>query len=236
MTARILLIEDDHDYARYVQLALADEGMDVVHCADGRIGLTAARAEEWDLILLDLMLPGLVGKELCRTLRAEGDHTPLLMLTALSSEGDRVAGLELGADDYLSKSVGTAELGARVRASLRRATRYSSAVAEEGGATTAGPLRVDAAGRRVFLDGAEVALTATEFDLLQHFASHPGRAFSREDLLREVWGYDYEGYQHTVNTHINRLRAKIEADPAEPRFILTVWGLGYRFADAGELA
>ena len=236
--ARILLIEDDPDYARYVHLALADEGMDVHRCADGARGLREARAHDWDLILLDLMLPGIEGKEICRALRAEDDHTPLLMLTALSAESDRVRGLELGADDYLPKTVGGAELVARVRAALRRATRYSPAAEADPGAEdalSAGALRLDLAGRRVYLRGAEVALTATEFDLLAWFAARPGRAFSREDLLREVWGYDYEGYQHTVNTHINRLRAKIEDDPAQPRYIRTVWGVGYRFADAAEL-
>ena len=218
---------------------MADEGMEVTRCADGTTGLTSARAQRWDLILLDLMLPGVVGKEVCRTLRAEDDHTPILMLTALSAESDRVDGLDLGADDYLPKTISAAELVARVRAALRRATSYApagGATAEKGELLQAGELRLDLAGRRAFLGGAELALTSTEFDLLQWFAAHPGRAFSRADLLREVWGYDYEGYQHTVNTHINRLRAKVESDPANPRYILTVWGVGYRFADAGELA
>lgn len=184
-------------------------------------------------MILDLMLPGMDGLSVCREIRAGSGYVPVLMLTAKSTELDRVLGLEIGADDYLTKPFSVAELSARVKALFRRVDAMTSAPASETNseALTADGLRIDPARRRVFIHEQAVELTAREFDLLWHFASHPGRVFSRVQLLDAVWGYSHEGYEHTVNTHINRLRGKIETDPAHPAFIQTVWGVGYRFRE-----
>jgi DNA-binding response OmpR family regulator len=178
------------------------------------------------------MLPDMDGLDLCRQLRAQQDHTPILMLTARSGEVDRVLGLELGADDYLTKPFSVRELVARIKAILRRVER----MADEGTASESDPisvagLNIDRDKRRVSVRGELIHLTAKEYDLLVQFARHPGRVFTRSQLLDLVWGYGEGTYEHTVNSHINRLRAKIEDDPSEPRFIRTVWGVGYRFYD-----
>jgi two-component system alkaline phosphatase synthesis response regulator PhoP len=183
-----------------------------------------------------LMLPGLDGQEVCRRLREKKSAVPILMLTARSEEIDRVLGLELGADDYVTKPFSVRELMARVKALLRRAR----SVREGGDAGPShariGALELDFEKRKVTLEGRVVELTAKEFDLLGLFMSNPGRVYSRADLLSLVWGYRFEGYEHTVNSHINRLRGKIENDPGDPRYLKTVWGVGYRFAEASELA
>ena len=236
MARRILIIEDDQDISHLVALHLKDIDCRVEEVADGRRGLDRADAGEHDLIILDLMLPGVDGLEICRRVRARPDYTPILMLTARSSEVDRVLGLELGADDYLTKPFSVLELVARVKALFRRVEAMRAAAAEGSEA----PIRFEAlsiepAKRRVVVRGEAVHLTAKEFDLLLHFARQPGRVFTRAQLLDDIWGYGHEGYEHTVNSHINRLRTKIEEDPAHPRFILTVWGVGYRFAEtSGE--
>lgn len=232
MNRRILLIEDDPDIAELVRLHLADLGCELDHLADGREGLRLAERDRHDLVILDLMLPGLDGLEICKRLRARPRYTPILMLTAKSSEVDRVLGLELGADDYLAKPFSVLELMARVKAILRR----QQALEAQADPPAARPIRlgeltIDPARRDVSLGGHGVGLTALEFDLLLHFARHPGRVFTRAQLLDRVWGYGHEGYEHTVNSHINRLRAKIEADPSRPRYILTVWGVGYKMFD-----
>ncbi len=233
MTTRaILVIEDDRDIAGLVALHLRDEGYEVDLAHDGRQGLEAARSKPYELVILDLMLPGVDGLSICRELRAQSNYVSILMLTSKSSELDRVLGLELGADDYLTKPFSIRELVARVRALLRRMDAVAVPQPAETSLTMrAADMVIEVDKRRVTVDGRPVELTAREFDLLVHFAQHPGRVYTRAQLLDLVWGYGHEGYEHTVNSHINRLRAKIEKDPAEPRFVLTVWGVGYKFME-----
>ncbi|MDH3980109.1 MAG: response regulator transcription factor [Gammaproteobacteria bacterium] len=230
MPQRILVIEDNHDIAHLVELHLKDSCFEVELAADGRTGLELARNGAYDLIVLDIMLPELDGLEVCRQLRGAANQTPILMLTAKSAELDRVVGLELGADDYLTKPFSIRELLARVKAILRRAETTAKASTDRAtDRIEISGLCIEPERREVSIEGKPVELTAREFDLLHYFASHPGRVFSREQLLNQVWGYGHDGYQHTVNSHINRLRKKIERDPADARYILTVWGVGYKF-------
>ena len=234
---KILLIEDDRDISHLVKLHLRDLGHEIEIASDGTKGLNRALTAPFDLIILDLMLPGVDGMEVCRRLRAQPDYTPILMLTAKSSEVDRVLGLEMGADDYLTKPFSIRELMARVKAIFRRVEVLGAAQPDDKSDLVAvDNLVLDAARRKVTLSGAAVQLTSREFELLWHFAQNPGRVYTRSQLLDQVWGYGYEGYEHTVNSHINRLRGKIETDAANPRFIKTVWGVGYKFADREELA
>jgi DNA-binding response OmpR family regulator len=228
---RVLVVEDSRDIADLVALHLRDMGSEVVVCGDGAQGLHAARQGGFDLIVLDVMLPGLDGVELTRRLRAEGHYTPILMVTARSAEVDRVLGLEVGADDYIVKPFAIRELLARVGALTRRAEVFSR---ESGGESpiVAGDLAIDSRSRAVTVAGKAVDLTAKEFDLLWHFARNPGRVYTRQQLLDLVWGHAHDGFEHTVNSHINRLRAKIERDPRRPDIILTVWGVGYKFGPA----
>jgi len=234
MTRNALIIEDSGDIARLVRLHLEDIGCNADIASNGEEGLRRFRSRSYDLVILDIMLPGIDGLSVCRALRAGRDYVPILMLTAKSAELDRVLGLEIGADDYLSKPFSIPELLARVKALFRRTDALKARAAGEHLDETLqrGALTIEVGKRRVRLGGREVALTAREFDLLLHFARHPGRVFTRVQLLDQVWGYSHEGYEHTVNSHINRLRAKIELDPAKPTRVLTVWGVGYKFADA----
>ena len=233
MSRRVLVIEDNHDIAALVKLNLADCAARVDTVYSGNMGLAYARQSSYDLIVLDLMLPGLDGLEVCRELRKRSIYIPILMLTAKSSELDRVLGLELGADDYLTKPFSVRELVARVKALFRRMDAMAGPPAAPPAVIQQGSLRIDCEKHVTTVAGKPVALTAREFELLVHFARHPGRVYRREQLLNQVWGAGYEGYEHTVNSHINRLRAKIEANPAQPDYILTVWGVGYKFADSG---
>jgi DNA-binding response OmpR family regulator len=234
---QILVIEDDRDIARLVELHLRDMGCEVRLAHDGRTGLEHAMAKPYDLVILDLMLPGIDGLDLCRRLRSGPEYIPILMLTAKTSELDRVLGLEVGADDYLTKPFSIRELVARVKALFRRVEAMSAPGKTPGQKTIrAGDLLIDVEKRRVTLQGTPADLTAKEFDLLLQFAQHPGRVYTRSQLLDLVWGYGHDGYEHTVNSHINRLRAKIEKDPAQPRYLLTVWGIGYKFADSEDRA
>ncbi len=233
---KVLLVEDDRDISHLVKLHLQDEGYEVSTAEDGNTGLDQAQSGDFGLIILDLMLPGMDGLDLCRALREASNYTPILMLTAKSSELDRVLGLEMGADDYLTKPFSIRELVARVKAIFRRLRIEGAAGdAESGDIITRGELVIDTEKRKVILSGTPINLTAKEYDLLLHFASHPGWVYTRAQLLDQVWGYGYEGYEHTVNSHINRLRGKIEEDPASPRYVLTVWGVGYKFADREDL-
>ncbi|MDH5785696.1 MAG: response regulator transcription factor [Chromatiales bacterium] len=232
MPKSLLLIEDDPDISSLVALHLRDEGYEVTVHNDGSEGLAAARANAFDLLVLDLMLPGTDGLTICRELRAGPNYLPILMLTAKTTELDRVLGLEMGADDYLTKPFSIRELVARVKALLRRAEAMGNQAQQEeemGESIQCGELLIDTERRQVTIAGDEIELTAREFDLLLYFARHPGRVYSRVQLLDKVWGYGHEGYEHTVNSHINRLRSKIETDPAKPRYVLTVWGVGYKF-------
>ncbi len=233
---KILLVEDDKDISHLVKLHLEDEGFSVDVAADGSEGLSKAQGQAYDLVVLDLMLPGMDGLEICRRLRGETDYVPILMLTAKASEIDRIVGLELGADDYLTKPFSVRELVARVKAIFRRVGAVrAQADAQDSPFITLGALVIETEKRKVTLGGELINLTAKEYDLLHHFASHPGRVYTRAQLLDQVWGYGYEGYEHTVNSHINRLRGKIETDPANPRYVLTIWGVGYRFAEPQDL-
>ncbi len=227
---QFLVVEDNHDIANLVSMHLQDLGAEVHIASDGNIGLSLAQKNHFDLIILDLMLPGIDGLEICRRLRGTDNDTPILMLTAKGAELDRIVGLEMGADDYLPKPFSVRELVARAKAILRRVdTRTTPASAS--GNLQAGALFLEQAKRRVSISGNEVDLTAREFDLLWHFATHPGQVFTRSQLLDSVWGYGHDGYEHTVNSHINRLRSKIEQDSSAPAYILTVWGVGYKFSD-----
>ena len=230
---RILVVEDDPDICHLLELHLRDNAYEVDVVGNGIDGLNRAGNHDYRLIVLDLMLPGLDGLELCRRLRGQAIATPILMLTAKSTELDRVLGLELGADDYLTKPFSILELQARVKAILRRSEMTAGLDSGEASERVEFlELAIDVARRSVSIDDAPVELTAREFDLLLHFARHPGRVFSRSQLLDQVWGYSHTGYEHTVNSHINRLRKKIEINPGEPRYIETVWGVGYRFRES----
>src|SRR5471032_3414037 len=230
---RVLVVEDDAHIADLICLHLRDEQFEVVHSADGNEGLHLLEQGGWDALILDLMLPGVDGLEICRRARAMTRYTPIIITSARSSELHRILGLELGADDYLSKPFSMPELVARVKALLRRVEAMAKDSRIDAGSLHIAGLKIDPLTREAAVDGAPIELTAREFDLLYYFAQHPGKVFSRMDLLNAVWGYQHEGYEHTVNTHINRLRAKIEADPAQPTRILTVWGRGYKLAVPG---
>jgi DNA-binding response OmpR family regulator len=232
---RVLVIEDENDISQLVKLHLQDIGCGVTQAFDGIVGLAQAQAQPYDLIILDLKLPGLDGIEVCRRLRAQGRYTPILMLTSKSSELDRVLGLEMGADDYLTKPFSVMELTARAKAIFRRLEMLGRKEdASAGTCISLCGLEVDVERHTVRVRGKPVELTAKEFDLLAWFARHPGRVYSREQLLDHVWGYQHSGYDHTVNSHINRLRAKIEEDPQNPDYILTVWGVGYKFNETAR--
>ena len=228
----ILIVEDEEDIAALVALHLQDIDARTRHVNRGDTALELALEQAWDLIILDLRLPGIGGLEICRRIREKGIQTPVLMLTSKSTELDRVLGLELGADDYVTKPFSPLELVARVKAILRRVSASASVGTEpEQSTVRCGAMVVDARRREVTLNDNAVELTSREFDLLEYFVRHPGQVFRRSELLDKVWGYGHEGYEHTVNSHINRLRAKIEADPANPQHILTVWGVGYKFCE-----
>ena len=236
MTKKILIIEDNRDLAQLLENHLRDLSFQVDVAFDGPTGLARANSNPYDLVILDLMLPGLDGMEICRRLRRGPAYTPILMLTAKSSELDRVLGLEIGADDYVTKPFSIRELLARVKAILRRVEELTEGSDETARAVIqAGGLEIDPAKRIARSSGRIVELTAKEFDLLLHFARNPGKVYTRSQLLDRVWGYGHDGYEHTVNSHINRLRAKIEQDPAHPVYILTVWGVGYKFVDVETL-
>ena len=228
MPKQILVIEDERDIADLIQLHLEDLDYAVSVARDGNTGLRKSSAGSWDMIILDLRLPGVDGLEICRRLRQRSEYVPILMLTSKSSELDRVVGLELGADDYVTKPFSILELMARVKAILRRAELSERSQKQALDKVQLSYLTIDPATRSAVVRGEPVELTAKEFDLLFHFANNPGRVFSRAELLDSVWGYGHDGYEHTVNSHINRLRAKIENDPAHPELIVTVWGVGYK--------
>lgn len=226
---QILLVEDDSDIASLLRLNLEDEGYAITHEADGARALERIDQAHWDAVILDLMLPNVDGLEICRRIRQLTRYLPIIIISARSSETDRITGLETGADDYLAKPFSVQELIARIKALFRR--QQAMGQAQTSGTIVAHGLTLDPLSRSVRLHGKEVDLTPREFELLWFFARHPGEVFSRLALLEQVWGYQHEGYEHTVNTHINRLRIKIEKDAAEPEIIRTVWGKGYKFAE-----
>ncbi|MGE5507895.1 MAG: response regulator transcription factor, partial [Chitinophagales bacterium] len=227
------VVDDEPQIRRVVVAYLSREGFTVETAADGEEALAKASSLRPDLIVLDLMLPRLSGEAVCQSLRRTSD-VPVIMLTAKGSEEERVAGLNLGADDYLVKPFSAKELVARVKALLRRTRRAAPGIMAEVLTFDGGRLRLDLDERRVERDGEEVLLTPTEFDLLATLARHPGKVLSRRQLVDQVLGYDFEGYDDTIYVHIKNLRKKLERDPARPEFVHTVYGVGYRFAAPGE--
>jgi len=226
----VLIVEDERDLARVLKRHVEGIGCHVQLAATGEEALAVA-GEKFDLVLLDVMLPGIDGMEVCRRLRALNRYMPVLMLTARSSDIDKVMGLESGADDYLTKPFSVQELLARIKAIFRRIDALSSPQAVRERPIEVGDgIHIEPGTRDVRVRGQSVDLTQKEFELLLHFAQNPGRVYSRAQLLDAVWGYHHEGYEHAVNCHINRLRAKIEKDPGEPKLLLTVWGVGYKFS------
>jgi len=232
MGRKVLIVEDEPDIARLVQGHLREHGFEADIAATATTAWRLFKEGGYPLVVLDLMLPDGDGLDLCRRMRGAAEYVAILMLTAKSTELDRVLGLEVGADDYLTKPFSLPELRARIKALFRRmeALREKPSLVEEE-IIERDALRIDVTRHEVRIDGKPVELTAREFDLLLFFARHPGRVFSRIQLLDQVWGYNHDGYEHTVNSHINRLRGKIEENPAEPRYVLTVWGVGYKFAE-----
>jgi DNA-binding response OmpR family regulator len=225
--ARVLVVDDDVTVREVVVTYLKAAGYDVAEATDGESALSTLRDHPADLVVLDLMLPGLDGLEVCRRIRARGDDLPVIMLTALGSETDRVVGLERGADDYVTKPFSPRELVLRVESVLRRAGERSGVRGE----VVDGDLVVDSTRHTATLAGERLSLTAREFDLLRFFLSHPGEAFSRDQLLQRVWGWSF-GDQSTVTVHVRRLREKVERDPTHPVRLATVWGVGYRWEPA----
>ncbi len=232
MKHNLLIVEDNADIASLIQLHAKDIDCAADIAPDGKQALEMFKQNDYQLVILDLMLPEVDGLEVCRQLRASTSYVPILMLTSKSSELDRVLGLEVGADDYITKPFSIPELMARIKVQFRRNDALRSKDNSQSSHIRFDELSIDTAKRLVTVEGREVTLTAREFELLLHFASNPGLVFTRLQLLEQVWGYNYEGYEHTVNSHINRLRAKIEKDPTMPLYILTVWGVGYRFFEA----
>lgn len=229
---KALIIEDDKDISELIAIHLADMDMEVDRAFDGKDGLMKALNNRYRFILLDIRLPLLDGFEVCKRLRMEKNNTPVLMITSKSEEIDKVLGLEIGADDYISKPFGIRELLARVKAVLRRAERVPGAEDGENTELRYDDLYINVGMRVVELKGQRVELSPKEFDLLVHLASNPGKTYSRMQLLNQIWGYEFEGFEHTVNSHINRLRSKVEQNMNQPEYILTTWGVGYKFREA----
>ena len=238
----ILVVEDEQDIADLVSLTLQEIGLTVEHCLSGEIALEKLAINQYDLVMLDVMLPGISGLDVCRQIREQKPEQVILMVTSRNSEIDRVLGLELGADDYVNKPFSVRELQARVRCQLRRVhllSKISQQQLEKQSPEqylTLGTLQIDSISHSVQLNGENVDLTSTEFDLLFYLASHPDQVFSREQLLSSVWGYHHSGYEHTVNSHINRLRNKVERNATKPEIVQTVWGVGYKLSRQGVAA
>ncbi len=228
---KVLVVEDDHDIVDLLEIHLKDLNCELDKAYDGHVGMQKALEETYDLIILDIMLPGPDGMEILRRLRAKEIRTPVLMLTAKAEEIDKVLGLEMGADDYLTKPFSIREFIARVKAIFRRMEMIEANLtqSQKSSLLKFGELSIDLDKRKVTINDSRVELSPKEFELLSLLASHPGKSYDRSRILNLVWGYDFEGYEHTVNSHINRLRGKIEPDIQNPTYILTSWGVGYRF-------
>ncbi len=228
---KVLIVEDDIEIIRLLEIHLKDLGCNILTAIRGDVGLRKAINENPDLIILDVMLPEMDGIEICQKIRAKNIKSPILMLTARSEEIDKVLGLEVGADDYLTKPFSVREFIARVKAIFRR---QKMDIAEQTLNKNPKLMRFDMLSinidmRKVLLDGEKIELSPKEFELLMLLSSNPGKSYDRSKLLNMIWGYDFKGYEHTVNSHINRLRSKIEPDMSNPKFILTTWGVGYKF-------
>ena len=228
---KILLVEDDPDIYRLLALHLTPPDYALEVWDTGIEAFVQASARQYDLLLLDIMLPDMDGLEVCRAVRRKDEHVPIIMLTGRCDEADKVAAFEIGADDYITKPFGLQELLARVKAVLRRAERKQDNTTGTTGEVTYRDIHIDKDKKKVTLRHERLELTPKEFDLLYLLATNPGKAFSRQQLLEAVWGIAFAGYEHTITAHINRLRLKIEANPAQPEYILTAWGTGYRFAE-----
>jgi len=235
MTDTVLVVEDEQDIADLIAVHIRELSIDVEHSLTGEKALELALSHNYALIVLDVMLPGISGLDVCRQVREKKPEQAILMLTSRTSETDRVVGLELGADDYMTKPFSVRELQARVRSQLRRVHLFSNMQqkSKPSQVLTIGKLQIDNVQHRVLMSGEGLELTSTEFDLLLFLASHPEQVFSREQLLSSVWGYHHSGYEHTVNSHINRLRNKLEQNPTKPEIVQTVWGVGYKFNRLG---
>lgn len=231
MKKEVLVIEDDADIVELLTIHLEDLDCNVYDASDGIDGLKMAQSGNYDLIILDLMLPGMDGIEICRKLRSEEKYTPILMLTAKAEDIDKIIGLETGADDYMTKPFNVREFISRVKAIFRRVNMIKDEIMRPAKVFQFKGLKIEFEKRKVYIQDQKVSLTPKEFDLLALMTLHPGRSYDREELLNQVWGYEFSGYEHTVNSHINRLRAKIEPDINKPEYILTTWGIGYRFND-----
>ncbi|MEX0966529.1 MAG: response regulator transcription factor [Bacteroidia bacterium] len=228
----VLVVEDDRNMADLLKIHLKDLDCEVKQAGTGEDGLQEALTQQYDLIILDIMLPEMDGIEVCNRIRAHDITTPILMLTAKSEEIDKVIGLECGADDYMTKPFSVREFIARVKAIFRRERMIKKEIQSNGQSILRlGELMIDKEKRKVAIDDERIELTPKEFDLLVLLASTPGKSYTREQILNLVWGYEFNGYEHTVNSHINRLRSKIEKNLGKPEYILTAWGIGYRFAE-----
>jgi DNA-binding response OmpR family regulator len=229
---KVLIIEDDRDISNLIALHLSDMAFETERIYDGQEGLLKALNENYVLIILDIRLPHLDGFEICKKLRMEKKNTPVLMVTSKAEEIDKVLGLEIGADDYLTKPFSVRELMARVKAIIRRSEiRKLEEDDDEGGEITSEGIYINIPKRIVEIYHNRIELSPKEFDLLVLLASNPGKTYTRMQLLNKVWGYEFDGFEHTVNSHINRLRSKIERDMNIPEFILTTWGVGYKFRE-----
>jgi DNA-binding response OmpR family regulator len=226
----VLIIEDDKEISDLLEIHLKDIDCSITKEYNGLTGLNKAKFENYDLIVLDIMLPGMNGLEVCKDIRKSGIPTPILMLTSKSEEIDKVLGLELGADDYLTKPFSIREFIARVKAIFRRVELFKQ-TEKDGKDINFRDIVIEISAHKVLINNRRIDLTPKEFDLLYLLASNPGRVYSRENLLNIIWGYQHKGYEHTVNSHINRLRRKIEKDIKDPQYVLTSWGSGYRFND-----
>lgn len=227
MSNRVLVVDDEKLIVKGIRFSLEQEGMEVDCAYDGEEALEKAKEKEYDMILLDIMLPKLTGLEVCQQIR-EFSSVPIIMLTAKGEDMDKILGLEYGADDYITKPFNILEVKARIKAIMRR-MRKEEAKESFGKTLVSGDLKLDCEGRRVFIAGKEINLTAKEFDVLELLAKNPNKVYSRENLLNLVWGYEYPGDVRTVDVHIRRLREKIEAVPSDPKYVHTKWGIGYYF-------
>lgn len=228
MSQHILIVEDEVDLANLIEITLINAGFEVSKANDGKTGLSLALSGSFDLMMLDIMLPEVDGLEICRQVRLNDPSTPIMMLTARDTETDRIMGLNMGADDYLTKPFSIRELEARVRALFRR-SQLSVDSKSPSQDLVFGDLCIEPERHKVSFQDSPIDLTSTEFDLIHFLASNPGQVFSRSQLLDSVWGYNHLGYEHTVNSHINRLRAKLEACDTLPKVVHTIWGVGYKF-------
>lgn len=228
MAKRVLVVDDEKLIVKGIRFSLEQDGMEVDCAYDGEEALEAARKKEYDVVLLDVMLPKLSGFEVCQQIR-EFSSMPIIMLTAKGDDMDKILGLEYGADDYITKPFNILEVKARIKAIIRRSSKTTAGSNTDSKSVTFGEMKIDCENRRVYITGKEVNLTAKEFDLLELLVFNPNKVYSRENLLNIVWGYDYPGDVRTVDVHIRRLREKIESSPSEPKFIHTKWGVGYFF-------